>query len=195
MSSYFRRFVEITPWQAEESSVVWYLAQWNNRYFRRGSVDLCCGFANQETKIIVNLCCLNVGVCSTAQAIVATLNQFIEKHGFDCYEAYGSCYCCDRKSRAACAQSFTTWQQATIEIMLAISLTIACSRYIYNGVILHAHPVRGESHNQRNATEEISTLLMELSGKSKTFPLTVFQPVFWGFVGHRPRLFWNDQKK
>jgi len=45
---------------------------------------LCCGFANQETKIIVNLCCLNVGVCSTAQAIVDTLNQFIEKHGFDC---------------------------------------------------------------------------------------------------------------
>ena len=24
-------------------------------------------------------------------------------------------YCCDRKSRAACAQSFTLWQQATIE--------------------------------------------------------------------------------
>jgi len=27
--------------------------------------------------------------------------------------------------------------------MLAISLTIACSRYTYDGVILHAHPVRG----------------------------------------------------
>ena len=27
-----------------------------------------------------------------------------------------SWYCCDRKSRAACAQSFTLWQQATIEI-------------------------------------------------------------------------------
>ena len=26
-------------------------------------------------------------------------------------------YCCDRKSRAACAQSFAPWQQATIEIM------------------------------------------------------------------------------
>jgi len=38
-------------------------------------------------------------------------------------------YCCDRKSRAACAQSFAPWQQATIEIMLAISLTIARSRY------------------------------------------------------------------
>ena len=26
-------------------------------------------------------------------------------------------YCCDRKARAACAQSFTLWQQAAIEIM------------------------------------------------------------------------------
>jgi len=73
--------------------------------------------------------------------------------------------------------------------MLAISLTIACSRYVYYGVILRAHPVCGESHNQRNATGEVATLLMELSGKSKTFPFTVFQPVFLGFVGHRTRLF------
>jgi len=60
-------------------------------------------------------------------------------------------FCCDWKSRAACAQSFAPWQQATIEIMLAISLTIACLRYIYNGVILHAHPVCGEStqHHRR----------------------------------------------
>ena len=34
---------------------------------------------------------------------------------------------------------------------------IACSRHIYNGVILHAHPVRGESHNQRNTTGEVAT--------------------------------------
>ena len=40
---------------------------------------------------------------------------------------------------------------------VAISLTIACSRYIYNGVVLHAHPVRGESHNQRNTTGEVAT--------------------------------------
>ena len=66
-------------------------------------------------------------------------------------------FCCDRKSRGACAQSFAPWQQATIEIMLAISLTIACSRYTYDGVILPAHPVRGESHNQRNTTGEVAT--------------------------------------
>ena len=67
--------------------------------------------------------------------------------------------CCGRKSWAACAQNFAPWQQATIEIMLAISLTIACSRYTYGGVILHAHPVRGESHNQRNTTGEVATVL------------------------------------
>jgi len=69
----------------------------------------------------------------------------------------GGTKCCDRISRAACAQSFAPWQQATIEIMLAISLTIACSRYTYDGVILPAHPVRGESHNQRNTTGEVAT--------------------------------------
>jgi len=41
--------------------------------------------------------------------------------------------------------------------MLVISLTIACSRYIYNDAILHAHPVRGESHDQRNTTGEVAT--------------------------------------
>jgi len=35
-----------------------------------------------------------------------------EKHSPFCYLD-----CCDRKSRAACAQSFAAWQQATIEIM------------------------------------------------------------------------------
>ena len=48
-------------------------------------------------------------------------------------------FCYDRKSRAACAQSFAPRQQATIEIMLAITLTIACSHYIYNFIILHTH--------------------------------------------------------
>jgi len=68
-----------------------------------------------------------------------------------------ACNWCDRKSRAAYVQSFAQWQQATIEIMLAISLTIACSRYRYDGVILHAHPVRDESHNQCNTTGEVAT--------------------------------------
>jgi len=41
------------------------------------------------------------------------------------------CYCCDRKVRAACAQSFTLWQQATIEIIRRDHSIIACSFHIY----------------------------------------------------------------
>ena len=68
-------------------------------------------------------------------------------------------FCCNQKSQAAYARSFAPRQQATIEIMFAISLIIACSHYIYDGVILHAHPVRAESHNQRNTTWEVATTL------------------------------------
>ena len=65
--------------------------------------------------------------------------------------------CCDRKARAACAQSFTLWQQATIDITYHDHSLIACSRHIYMGVVLHAHPVRAESHIQRNASREVAT--------------------------------------
>jgi len=65
-------------------------------------------------------------------------------------------FCCDRKARAACAQSFAPWQKATIEIMRRNHSIIGCSRYIY--FFLRAHPVRGESHNQRNTTGEVATV-------------------------------------
>jgi len=65
--------------------------------------------------------------------------------------------CCDRKSRAACAQSFAPWQQATIEITRRDHSTIACSRHTHI-FVLRAHPVRGESHNQRNASGEVATV-------------------------------------
>ena len=62
------------------------------------------------------------------------------------------------ETRTACVQSFAPWQQATIEIMLAISLTIACSCYIYYGVILHADPIRGESQRLQHYNDEVATL-------------------------------------
>jgi len=34
------------------------------------------------------------------------------------------------------------------------------------GVVLHAHPVRGESHNQRNTTGEVATIQTRFSEKS-----------------------------
>jgi len=48
--------------------------------------------------------------------------------------------------------------------MLAISLTIAYSLYTYDGVILHAHPVRGESQNQPNTTGEVATAASSYGG-------------------------------
>jgi len=50
--------------------------------------------------------------------------------------------------------------------MLAISLI--CSRY--NGVVLHAHPIRDESHNQRNVTERLQhPLLFTTNHTDRTF--------------------------
>jgi len=40
--------------------------------------------------------------------------------------------------------------------MITLLLLIRAT-YMY-GVVLHAHPVRGESHNQRNTTREVATL-------------------------------------
>jgi len=104
------------------------------------------------------------------------------------------CFCCDRKSRAACAQSFArsfcegcTWHDlshpghSTILLrseilsgMCAKLRTVAATNnrdhptrslnYCFfaprsYSVFIRAHPVRGESHNQRNATREVETSL------------------------------------
>jgi len=41
-------------------------------------------------------------------------------------------------------QSFTLWQQATIEITCHDHSVIACSRHICMGVVLRTHPVHSE---------------------------------------------------
>jgi len=46
-------------------------------------------------------------------------------------ELYFLCY--DRKTRAASAQSFTLWQQATIEITCRAHSISACSRHMHMG--------------------------------------------------------------
>jgi len=63
-------------------------------------------------------------------------------------------YC--NTARAASVQSFTLWQQATIEIMRRTHSIIACSCHLYMGVILRDHPVRGESHTQHNVNREVT---------------------------------------
>jgi len=67
--------------------------------------------------------------------------------------------CCDWKGRAASVQSFTLWLQATIKISRRAHLMCACLRHM--GVV-HAHPVRGESHIHHNANWEAATLAARL---------------------------------
>jgi len=69
-------------------------------------------------------------------------------------------FCCDWKGRAARAQSFTPSHQATIKILRRAYLISACSRHM--GVVLHAHPVRGESHIHHNANWEARALVARL---------------------------------
>jgi len=45
--------------------------------------------------------------------------------------------------------------------MITLFLLIRAT-YMY-GVVLHAHPVRGESHSQRNTTREVATPLLIMS--------------------------------
>ena len=59
--------------------------------------------------------------------------------------------------RSESGQSFTLWQQLTIEITRRDHSIITCSCQTYVGVILRAHPVRGESHIQRKANREVAT--------------------------------------
>jgi len=94
--------------------------------------------------------------CTTLPELSRTLlnpliNPLIRCHIFSSEQ----CRCCDRKDRAACAQSFALWQQATIEFTCHDHSIIACSRHIYI-IVLRTHPVRGESHIQRNATGEVA---------------------------------------
>jgi len=55
-------------------------------------------------------------------------------------------------------QSFTLWQLTTVEITQRNHSIIACSCHVYMGVVLRAHPVRGESRIQRSATGEVATI-------------------------------------
>jgi len=54
-------------------------------------------------------------------------------------------------------------------------LLLLRATYTY-GVVLHAHPVRGESHNQRNTTGEVATVVTSMTphcvfaGISVSFP-------------------------
>jgi len=54
---------------------------------------------------------------------------------------------------------------SNIEIMCRNHSIIACSCHIYMGVILHAHPVGGESQIWHNANGEVATTIPHLYNK------------------------------
>ena len=57
---------------------------------------------------------------------------------------------------------------------VAISLIIACSHHVYVSVVLRTHPVRDESHIQRNNTGKVATasiLMQILKSDYKPFPV------------------------
>jgi len=68
--------------------------------------------------------------------------------------------CFDWKGRAVSVQSFPLSHQTTIEIPRHSHLIYACS--CHTGVVLHAHPVRGESHIHHNTNWEAATLAAQL---------------------------------
>jgi len=45
---------------------------------------------------------------------------------------------------------------------------IACSHLVYMGAVLCAHPVRGESHIQRNTNGEVATVLSHIHTEETT---------------------------
>ena len=68
--------------------------------------------------------------------------------------------CCDWKGQGASAQSFTLWHQTTIKTPCRAHLTSACLHHM--AVVLHVHPVCGESHIHHNANWEAATLAARL---------------------------------
>jgi len=65
--------------------------------------------------------------------------------------------CCDWRAQAASAHSLTLWQQTKIESTSRAYSISACSRHVYMAVVVHAHPVCGESHIQHSANREFAT--------------------------------------
>jgi len=68
-------------------------------------------------------------------------------------------FCCDRKARAASVQSFTLWQQATIEFTQQDHSIIACSRHMYM-LLFFTHILFVVNRAfQCNANREVATKL------------------------------------
>ena len=113
---------------------------------------------------MIGLYCLTITLATNLQGFIS---------GYGCGR-FTACDCWTRTSWQKCTgnfaignperhgfpsstQSSAQWQLATIEIMRcnrSYSCFLAPRIHIF---VLRAHPVRGESHNQRNTTGEVAT--------------------------------------
>ena len=71
--------------------------------------------------------------------------------------------------KAELRTTFTSWSQHHF-VAIGNRSGNPEPRIMY-GVVLHAHPVRGESHNQRNTTGEVATVLQHQHGGVVGFTL------------------------
>jgi len=90
---------------------------------------------------------------------------------FFCIYTPADVYCCDRKSRAACAQRFAVWQQATIEFTRRDHSVTACSRHLHlflffahipfvvNHTINATPPERLQQYQHTSNRSRVATLL------------------------------------
>ena len=67
------------------------------------------------------------------------------------------CYCCDRKSPSGMCAKLRTVAASNNRDHVSQSLYYYLFAPHICGVVLRAHPVRGESHNHRNANREVAT--------------------------------------
>ena len=84
-------------------------------------------------------------ICAKLRTVAASNNRV---HMPWSLSAYASHY----------VQSFTCWYRKSFHVTTTLLLLVRAT-YMY-GVVLHTHPVRGESHNQRNTTGEAATPLL-----------------------------------
>ena len=84
------------------------------------------------------------GICAKLRTVAASNNRV---HMPWSLSAYAGRY----------VQSFTSYYRQSFHATITLLLLVRAT-YIY-GVVLHAHPVRGESHNQRNTTGEVATVV------------------------------------
>jgi len=68
-------------------------------------------------------------------------------------------YCCDRKRPNGKCAKLRTVAASNYRVHMSWSLYYWLFAPLSYSVFLRAHPVRGESHNQRKATGEVATVV------------------------------------